>query len=49
MEWFKSEYVSLYEVEPSMGEPLRGQMGDMFGIPNDIPLDMEVHKALSLM
>ena len=43
------EYVALYQAVPSEGEPLRVDLGDGFGIPDNIPNEEEIRRSLGPM
>ena len=45
----ETEYAALYQVVPSEVEPLRVDLGEGFGIPNDIPNEEEIRNALGPM
>ena len=45
----ETEYSELYRAVPSTGEPLRGQVGTGFSIPDEIPEEEEIRKALGRM
>ena len=42
MEDLEEEYSELYRAAPSVGDPLRGQLGDGFDIPDTIPEEEEI-------
>ena len=49
MEELETEYSCLYQAKPSVGEPLRGQVGTRYDIPDAIPTEEEIGKALGHM
>ena len=49
MDDLEAEYTELYREAPSMGEPFRGRVGLGFDIPDTIPEEEEIRKALRRM
>ena len=49
MEELETEYTTLYQAAQPVGEPLRGQVGTGFSIPDEIPQEKEIRKALGRM
>ena len=49
MEELESGYTKLYQATQPAGEPLREQVGIGFSIPDTVPDEMEIYKALGRM